>query len=381
MPDFSQLRMQNWFGQQPYQMQPDFMGNQQQQDPYGDLFQPKPFDPYESGGQEEDVISLMKQYYTPETQATDRFNQLIQNMPQREEPGMLRKIAASVIGLGNKPDIMKYQEHAVEGPYMDKMADWKMQTEPAYQAANLERYSNANERQMAANLASASVNQRKVDQLDRKQDETERNNQAKNALSEQRNELSYLKYMNPNLKFYFDGPTVLVGDPKKGTINDTKYPTGNVSEMQRIMLNQENALERISAGGDQARLTKETPSADANVTANLPTQQRIAYYDRAMRLKNDRPEYAEFIELGDPGSNDVRIIPPDFNFMGRAIGPTPEEHQEILNYIRGNAPTSPSGDMVYIWEVKTGARKSVPRKNLEAALATKNYTQTPPVRK
>src|SRR5687767_4989810 len=57
-----------------------------------------------TGGGMSDIASRMSQIYSPETMATDRYNTLVDEMPQRNNPGMLRKIAS----------VMRSEEHTSE---------------------------------------------------------------------------------------------------------------------------------------------------------------------------------------------------------------------------------------------------------------------------
>src|SRR4030095_10901262 len=119
MPDFMQyLRLKNLFGQ------PDMIGNDlpsqggitgtmprglptfmdsQNMDPWGNV-RFGPTDPTPMGRtvipspQDYDVGNRMRELYTPEHVATDRFNEMVGQYPQFEEPSGKRKIAAMILG-------------------------------------------------------------------------------------------------------------------------------------------------------------------------------------------------------------------------------------------------------------------------------------------
>ncbi len=114
--------------------------------------------------QQPDIQNRLRQLYQPQSAASDRFNQLLQQMPQREQPGKLRQIAALMAGLGtggpaeyyngmalgfksNPSESLKVQSAIRDEPYNQKMQDWTTRLKPAEYAANLERETNAgNER-------------------------------------------------------------------------------------------------------------------------------------------------------------------------------------------------------------------------------------------
>ena len=87
--------------------------------------------------------------YTPETEARDRFNRVLGEIPDRPNPGMLRRIIAGVAGAFDE----NLGEDIAYGDYTRKVADWKLKAEPALKAAELERASNINERSYAIQQA------------------------------------------------------------------------------------------------------------------------------------------------------------------------------------------------------------------------------------
>lgn len=183
------------------------------------------------------MASLMQQWYTPETEATDAFNQLLRNYPQREEPGFGRKLAASAAAWKGGPAAAEAFMYA---PYLREKEDWMAQMQPRYQAANLERQSNINERTLAYNMATSSLNERKVAETERKNRELEKSRQ-------QRNDILRFKAEHPNLQFKTDGPTIMILDPATGQITDSGVLTSVLSDYDAITLRGEYAIKAAEA--------------------------------------------------------------------------------------------------------------------------------------
>jgi hypothetical protein len=370
MPNFLEnLRLKNLFGlpeggmvgENPYKYRtPPFVpegkglfgGGMEMQAPMGgdiDIQTP----PGPVGGGMNDIASRMSKMYTPESEATDRFNQLIEGMPQRNKPGMLRKIASIAAGTLGGPEAF---DRSMYGNYNNKMKDWKEQLDPAYKSATLERQSNVNERTLAMQTISAELREQA-------QQHKEANDTKRAEIAQQRADVYEYKAKNPNLQFNFTGPTVKVSDPQTGKVADTGIPTGNISDADKLALQQGQALERISATGEerrttqaegheqdmdeiiargeQARRTRATPSGGTGKD-ELPTQTRVRQFNAARELANTRPELKKFIKLGSPGSNDFTVTPPGQGFFG-PTGPTKEQYEEIQGAIYSGAMSKQTG--------------------------------------
>lgn len=338
-----------------------------------------------------DAAERMKQIYQPETQATDKFNQLINRYPQRSnyEPSMMRRIAASLAMFGRGgPELAN---KVFEAPFSDALTDWKNQVQPAGEAAQFERYQNTNSRMAAYQQVAAELKQHAQDAKDKNDD---RNAQIR----EHRAAVYEFKAHNPGMKFsYPKGGNVMAADPITGQLHDTGVPTGSMTELDKMNLGQDNALERIGATGAEARKTenvKETnreslqnikgwtlgeiqdpddPTKKISVRMNAdtgeikratlegqqvrgaaklgtpkgssgkdetPTQTRVRQFNAARQMFNTRADLKKFIKLGNPGSNDFTVTPPSDGFFGHS-GPTPEQYKEIHDTIYGAATGTP----------------------------------------
>jgi hypothetical protein len=109
---------------------------------------------------ERDPNQRLADLYSPEHSASDRLDQLIAQMPHRNKPGIFSKIVGSLVGMGGGPQAA---DEAMYGRYNRDIEDWKAQLGPAYQAANLERYGNVNERMMATGVMRDEATQRGLD--------------------------------------------------------------------------------------------------------------------------------------------------------------------------------------------------------------------------
>lgn len=145
----------------------------------------------------DDLLAQVNRFYTPSTAASDRFNNQINQYPQREEPSLGRKLVAGGLGLdarqrlgtpfaplaarGNPIPVM---EQAMYAPHIRDVADWKEQITPMQQAATLENAQNVNERNLAKDVFTTKYNQ---DRLERtSQIAEEKNRIAQKRVDDQR---------------------------------------------------------------------------------------------------------------------------------------------------------------------------------------------------
>lgn len=313
---------------------------------------------------EYDVGNRMRELYTPETGATDKFNTMIGEYPQYNDPGKLRKIGGSILGSltdfgtnfgGNRSGIRGtdvFNEVTGKNKFHEDVANWKNKIGPSQQAAGLERSQNINERTMAHQTVSDELKAQA-------QKSKEKNDTANTKIRQQRADVYQMKAANPNLKFDFSGPFVLIADPASGKVTKTDIETGSLGDADKLALGQTNALERISATGNETRKTDEgrqenriefegiqqpnreklrsMPSGASGTKGELPTQTRIRQFNAARQLLNTKPELRKFIKLGTPGSQDFEITPPNQSaYFESNRGPTPEQYDEIQKAVYGD---------------------------------------------
>ena len=383
MPNLMEfLRLKNLFGQ------PDIgMGNDMpsqggitgtpmfnpKQDPYGNInFGPTdvttPVATPPTAPDEYNVGSRMGELYHPETQATERFNGLMDSYPKAEDyhPSMLRRIGAALVASGHSFDkhgwFTPNKEAMQEGmdflnkPYNKKLGDWSNQVKPTQAAATLERNQNVNDRTLAYQTVSNELRQQSQD--------AKAANDTKNAeIREHRAQIYEYKATHPDIKFDFKGPNVMIADPKTGKVTDTGIPTGSMSELDKMNLQHENKMNEIDKTGEEqrntenvkhshriteigtrgmeSRKTRETPgSSNSTNKPETPSQTRIRQFNTARELYNSNPTLRQFIKLGNPGSSDFTVTPPSEGYFGHS-GPTKEQYQQIQDAIYSKAAPIP----------------------------------------
>jgi len=212
-----------------------------------------------------DVLSTIDRIYNPEHKYSDMYQDQINKMPQRTEPGKLRRVFGFMSGLGqNGPqnqDMVKY------GKYYRNLSDWDAKTKAILPGMTAERSENANERMLAgttvANLLRDRDITRKIntDQANvdiRQQRADAYTNNLKFQQTHPKHQLSAVAGGN----YYWFNPE----DPSEDPI-DTGIKTGTLSKLEEINLNQGNALKRIAAQGAETRKTESVK--DANEKENI----------------------------------------------------------------------------------------------------------------
>jgi len=197
-------------------------------------------DPAEKGF---DAIQKMQQMYQPQTTATDRFNELMQQYPKREDyrPGGWRKVAAALAMFGRGGPQLAQQ--VVDKPFQDALSDWSNQVKPAAEAANFERYQNSNSRMMAFQTVAQELRQQAIDNKDKI-------DQGKLEVMQHRASIYQFKAMHPNLELiYPKGGNVSYLDPSTKQMVDTGIPVGSMTDLDKINLNEKNTLTNIGAKG------------------------------------------------------------------------------------------------------------------------------------
>lgn len=309
-----------------------------------------------------DPARRMAELYTPEHEASDRFNNLINQFPQEQKPSGLRRVGGAILGSltdlgtnfgGNRTGVKGhdvYDETTGKNKYRESVGKWKEQVGPSGTAASLEKGNNINERQLASQTVNSELTARRDDARNK-------TNESNTKIREDRAAVYRYKVEHPNKKFDFTGPTVLLADPNDGSVVDTGIKTGSLSDEDKINLQQTNAINRIKetgnearktedtretnrenlAGvkGDETRKTKGTPSANLTNKGETPTQTKVRQYNTAKEFAAKNPNLAKFIKFGK--SNEFTVSPPSQGGFFSSAGPTEEEHNAITNAIYGDA--------------------------------------------
>jgi len=311
--------------------------------------------------------------YQPETAATSRFNELLGNYPERQDPGVIQRIAASMIGL-NDP---RLAAQMMQQPSQEQI-DWEQQIGPAQAAMQQERLSNVNMRQIA-------------DMMMRGQQADVRLGQAGERIDISRaaQRLNEWKAQNPNmqLKTREDGMIVGISPLDPTSVVETGVQSGQLSDQEKEDARIEAAgVAETGRVGRAATATKERKTA-----AELREEQRkesailqekrlrgrpskpgvltesaraTGVVNRAQKLINENPELAKWINIDGrqvtvSPVGEVKTGPFGVDVLARDIkGPTSEERQKIMDTLYPNG------------ELAGQMRKEIPGRPGEFAVST-----------
>ena len=189
-----------------------------------------PRQPNLSGPSYDELMSMVNKAYTPDTTARDRFNNLLNSFPERNEPSFARRLVAGGMGLdarAAKQNPLATMEGVMYAPYMRDVSAWKEQAGPDYQALQAENAANVNERNLAANILNAKTQgDRWAAQANY---QNERNRIAEEKVSSQ-HEIGLIRANAYKAKN--EGATVKI-DPGSGQVVAT-WPTGKVEYLGKV---------------------------------------------------------------------------------------------------------------------------------------------------
>lgn len=327
---------------------------------------------------EQEIAQLMS-VYQPETQARDRVNSLLSGMPQRPDNiSNLRKIGSVLVGMSQGPEA---QEKLTFAPYYRQLADWKEQINPAMQAANLERYGNANERQLAYQTAQAQIGARRTkvaeDAETRRRDKAE----ADIARDKKKNDIAALRNNDSNWEYFEDlseNKAYLVhprlGRKEIGAATDftdlekAQWRRGDIVTREKLKDDDDDvnkasnwttiydykpdgtatAISYNKVTRERVPITVPTtpPSpkpGDTEVTAKPgwpPSQDARSMELRVGEFKNKFPQYAQWVSI-DPSTGQP-VIRQGRKVAGYQLGPTDQQYQEILRELYPQGQNQPA---------------------------------------
>jgi len=252
-----------------------------------------------------DVNQRLQQLYHPESSAQDRYNQLLNQFPQREHPSRLRQIGSALAGLsavspgaytdsgqaiGIKVDPAKQlqiQDQFLNRPYYQRMDDFQARLKPTQESAELERGSNTNKRIMAEQTIGREIQDRRADIADRvasdrahaatieaarkqKKDEADvyKSNEDR-KIREARAKAYIFKQTHPNHIIKEtdkgellainpgDGSTFILADDDGNPIKSSK-----MTDSDRINLQIQGRMNAIAASGAESRKTEEVKAGN-----------------------------------------------------------------------------------------------------------------------
>lgn len=255
--------------------------------------------------------------YKPQHDAEDYYNQLMMQYPTRNmHPGIMRRLAASFAGFGGGPNAA---EEVMDQPFNRERREWLDKMGPAYNAANLERYGNVNERQILSQEARAETADRRAKTQEEDLERKRQKDYTDASIKRARIGFNYYKLNHPNAVFksddegnvfYLDpqnpGEAKYVQDPDGDNVNVGKLGDAAKEEikinnkLKEIKAKTSGKIEEIGAKGEEDRKTKREfpPAAQGGKPKVLtPEQQAQERLNRANELLMTDPEAAKYITI------------------------------------------------------------------------------------
>lgn len=387
IPDFlSALRLESLFN--PYGGTPPFnpsdsMGAQQMPN-FRDMFNKRQMGD-QMGQQQGDMV------FKPQTRFSDMFGKAIENMPQMQEPGKLRRIGAIIAGMGAPPGKgMEVARQGAYAPYYNQMQAWQAQLEPLAKASDDERQNNNVMRQYANQEMTQNMNARKQDEVERRNLATE---EDKAKTQERNNKLAELKVFqaqNPNVQFRVVNGSLYALDPATGQAIETGV-TG-MSDLEKLQFTANAAMDRTIQQGqnqlantgavtqrekelipmraEEQRKTQAAPKTFAPSTSAgaSAAAQKLEEQTRVQQIINTRPDLAQFI-VKDPVTGLPGIMPSKQSLFGNK-GPTEAQRKELNDLLAGkpSMPTPAQTGKVLVTDPQ-GNKGYIPASQLNQAIA------------
>src|SRR5580765_2021740 len=181
--------------------------------------------------------------YNPQTVASKRFADLLDQYPKEEGPTMGRAILAGGLAVGKQGSYKDSQDFLHE-PQDRAVTNWKNSSEGAYKAAQLENTANATERSAVSNVISARV---AADRLVAAEKKSQAEMASRERIAAQKTDIEREK-MN-GAKFNFDGEYVIVtrGD---GTVYNSGVASTAFNPMERARLQAATQVQVANIGAD-----------------------------------------------------------------------------------------------------------------------------------
>lgn len=331
--------------------------------------------------------------FKPETRAQDALFQMIQNIPQRNNPGMLRKIAASManVGTGN----LGAGDQFMYAPYYQQMQDFDTRLKPTIQLADQERQSNNVLRQISADAARNDAVLRRLDIQDRDLQRKTDKDKADIAIREKRASTYDWKARNPNMEIETDAEGRLIGiDPQTGktvfiTGSDGKpimsnelstedkanlqikvaRARGEISRNNAFAIEEERQKNRLEVLDRRAQIRKNTATNDKNMSVS---QDAAAWKLAIQQYVTDNPQHRKFWD--NDGPTDAAIN--DDEYTSAVDGPdgVRERYNRIKQRVGGTRATTPDTR-----KADTNKNKVLPpaQRQQQAPVAPKGWKYVP----
>ncbi len=282
--------------------------------------------PFQNQEPEINAAQMMRDLYQPRYEMQDRFAQEMDSFPQRTQPGNLRKIGASLIGLRNVGKknqsaqdaqfTTQLQDRFMDKPFHQGREDWAAKIDPLGKAAENERMGNVNER----NIASTVVNQTLAERRTR---ETERKNRASEENARARIRVSQWKAEHPDWDIKIQGDRVVGYNPKNPKENMDLGASGGM-DMRDL---------EILRGGYRVRAAEATQNAagERQTARAWGDPYEVTREDGTKGWYQTNSETGEVRATQFPDAAGVRRIP-----SGSSANPNPNQEQLGLARTRFN---------------------------------------------
>src|SRR3990167_1729408 len=249
-------------------------------------------------------LGRLGELYQPEDEMSNRFRELLDTIPERNKPGVLRKIASAIVGLGGGN-----QEQALYAPYNRKMEDWKAKLEPTQAGMINERQENNILRQIAqAEMTNDRMVRRNEDIITKEQSQIALNNKKLELLQfESDQQLNRIELA----KIQADNAAEIARVRSEITSKDSRVPFQAMNPDGTpgpvIAINKAGDVKDLTSQVGPGRLAR--PGSNAPTSAESGTSLQAKRNITAAQLVADRPDLSKFIIFDKKGNVKVNLKP------------------------------------------------------------------------
>jgi hypothetical protein len=291
-----------------------------------------------------DPVSTIRQNQ-PSNEAETQLRAMLGQMPQRNRPGLGRRIMSGMVALGvnEDPRYLELSRQVADPKYYQEMADWNEKLDPLKALATTEGSRRNTERLIASDESRFRIAQQNADTAQQRAIDQARNAEEDRKIKRARIDLENWIAKNPNqvIKINEEGeligihPKTLVetpildteGDPVKG--NQVTPAQAQKYAIERIDRTAAGAMARVKAAGDirataagkkhdwdvelanlrsRNQITlKTTPSGNA-LAGKAPSfsQRKYEILQRTNEIISRYPELKDYYTISDKG--DVSVV-------------------------------------------------------------------------
>lgn len=302
--------------------------------------------------------------FEPEHRYSDQFDELIKQMPQRDNPGFWRKFAATIAAGGIGPE---RAEKALYAPHNRRMEDWESKIKPVQAGMIDERSRNAQQRQYTQSINTYGLAAKNAETRQTAAEAKIANDRERTEISRASMEVRKFKAEHPNHQFKTDADGHVYSiDPQNNKVEYLRGPDGNpvksdkLPEQTKLDIQLDHATDlirsrdiatrgqiqlrggiesgHITKRGEESRKTQAAPRSAAprpsTATGDKPLTPSGVKQDRvnkADEYKASHPEMSKWITVK---SGDVEIKPPSKSWIP-GMGPDQASYDAAYEAIYG----------------------------------------------